>query len=83
MCWNFSILLPPVYIIIMQVEYEETPATFSTSELLGAQAQAQAEDGGSDDEDQDQDDEPEEEEEEEEEEEQIGKLADYAPMGDS
>jgi hypothetical protein len=75
MCWNFSIILPSVHIIIMQVEYEETPATFSTSELLGAQAQAQAEDGGSDDEDQDQDDEPEEEEEEEEEEEQIGKLA--------
>jgi hypothetical protein len=60
-----------VYIIIMQVEYEETPATFSTSELLGAQAQA--EDGGSDDEDQDQDDEPEEEEEDEEEPEELGK----------
>ena len=56
----------------MQVEYEETPATYSTSELLGAQTQA--EDGGSEDEDQDQDDEPEEEEEEEEEEEQIGML---------
>jgi len=66
---------PPlsVYITInMQVEYEEIPATYSTSELLGAQAQA--EDGGSEDEDQDQDDEPEEEEEEEEEEEQIGML---------
>jgi hypothetical protein len=72
---------PPlsVYIINMQVEYEETPATFSTSELLGAQAQAQAEDGGSDEEDQDQDDEPEEEEEEEEEEEQIGRLAEHIP----
>jgi DNA polymerase epsilon subunit 4 len=73
---------PPLctlYIIIMQVEYEETPATFSTSELLGAQVQAQAEEGGSDEEDQDQDDEPEEEEEEEEEEEQIGKLAEHIP----
>jgi DNA polymerase epsilon subunit 4 len=75
MCWNFSIISLSVYIIIMQVEYEETPATFATSELLGAQV----EDGGSDDEDQDQDDEPEEEEEEEEEEEQIGRLAEHIP----
>jgi hypothetical protein len=55
----------------MQVEYEEEPATFSTSELLGAQVLGQPEEAGSEDEDQDQDDEP-----EEEEEEQLGMLAD-------
>lgn len=53
----------------MQVEYDESPATFSTSELLGAQAQA--EEGGSDEEEQDQEEEQEEEEEDEEEE-QLG-----------
>jgi hypothetical protein len=56
--------------INMQVEYEETPATFSTSALLGEQAQV--EEGQSDEEDQEDEQDQDQEEEDEEEEEQIG-----------
>ena len=55
----------------MQVEYEDTPATFSTSALLGEQAQV--EEGQSDEEDQEDEQDQDQEEEEEEEEEQTGK----------
>lgn len=55
----------------MQVEYEETPTTFSTSEVLPPQALSEPQ--GSEDEEQEQDvDDVEEEEEDDEEEEQVG-----------
>lgn len=54
----------------MQVEYEEAPATFSTSEVLPPQPTSDHSD------EDDQDDEADVEEEEEEEEEQIGKSND-------
>jgi hypothetical protein len=55
----------------MQVEYEETPTTFSTSEILPPQIDA--EEGQSDEEEQD--DEPEEEEEDEDEQHGEGKSS--------
>jgi hypothetical protein len=50
----------------MQVEYEETPANFSTSEVIPPQAQSDDQ-GVSDDEDQDQGEEPEQDDQEDEE----------------
>jgi DNA polymerase epsilon subunit 4 len=61
------------YLITMQVEYEDTPTMFSTSEVLPPQALSEPQ--GSEDEDQEQDvDDVEEEEEDDEEEEQLGTL---------
>jgi hypothetical protein len=62
----------------MQVEYEETPANFSTSEVLPPQAQSDDQ-GASDDEDQDQGEEQEQDDQEDEEDEEDGDDAGMLP----